>query len=194
MARAGRKRKTNVIRDESGKSRGEIFDPSAIYQQPHRRDLAEPGRTEAGYPLGRLRLNGQITPAQLRAGNAYAHSVYAYARTMGIPMGSPRSGSMSECVSTGFYAWEGDHVEIDHDEARKRVQRVKEQYTQTHEALWELGRHHNRGNKILVVLREICVAEQDERDLWADSQKLGDLRLGLNAVEKILANRNKGLT
>lgn len=186
MARAGRKRKVNVVRDSSGKSRGEKFDPSLIYIQPHRRDCAQPWDDKAGYPLGRLSLNGLITDGQFRAGNEYASVVYSYARTMGIPMGSPRSGSMSECISAGFYAWEGDRIEIDPKEAAKRIAKVKDRYNDCHDTLAELGRLHNRGHKILHVMREICIQENQESKLWADPDKLGDLRLGLNAVQRVL--------
>jgi hypothetical protein len=130
-----------------------------------------------------------ITDGQLRAGNEYASVVYAYARTMGIPMGSPRSGSMSECIATGFYSWEGETIEPDPEEAAKRVHRVKERYNDCHETLAELGRFHGRGRHILIIMREICIAEAEEKALWHDQAKLGDLRLGLNAVHKVLLDR-----
>lgn len=160
-----------------------------IFNQPHRRDCPQPWDDKAGYPLGRLLLNGLITDGQHRAGNEYAAVVYSYARTMGIPMGSPRSGSMSECISAGFYAWEGDRVEINEDEAKKRVQAVKDRYNNCHETLTELGRLHNRGHKILHVMRDVCIQENQERGLWADPDKLGDLRLGLNAVHRVLLEK-----
>jgi hypothetical protein len=189
MARPGRKRKTTVIRDSKGKSRGEVFDPSVIERQPHRRGSAQPWSEDAGFPLGRLRINGMLTEAQMRAGNEYAAVVYAYARTMGIPMGSPRSGSMSECVSTGFYSWEGDRHEVDPEEAAKRVQRIRERYNDCHDTLADLGRQHGRGRNILIVMREVCVQECEEKALWRDEAKIGDLRLGLNAVHRVLLER-----
>lgn len=191
MARAGRKRKINVVRDSSGKSRGEIFDPSAIYAQPHRRDCTDPTSEYASYPLGRLWLNKQITEGQLRAGNEFANVAHAYARLNGIPLGSPRSGSMSERVATGFVSWEGDRHEIDPDEAAKRVQRIKDSYNDVFCALNELGRAHNRGTGILKVMRDICVSEQDERQVWRDYAMLGDLRLGLNAAHRVLVERRR---
>lgn len=193
MARAGRKRKTNVVRDASGKSRGERFDPSLIFNQPHRRDCPQPWDDKAGYPLGRLLLNGLITDGQHRAGNEYAAVVYSYARTMGIPMGSPRACSMSEYISgrEGGYEWEGDKLEIDPEEAAKRIVFVKDRYNNCHETLTELGRLHNRGHKILHVMRDVCIQESQERGLWADPDKLGDLRLGLNAVQKVLLEQRR---
>ena len=189
--RAGRKRKVNVIRDDTGKSRGEIFDPSAIFAQPHRRDTPDPSSVDAGSPLGRLRLNGLITPDQMRAGNEYASVVLSYARVMGIPSASPRGSSFADAIATGFYAWEGERTEIDQEEADRRVRRVRERYNDCHDALAELGRQHGRGRNILIVMREICVAETEERSLWHDAGKLGDLRLGLNAVQRVLVDRGR---
>lgn len=189
MARAGRKPKQNVVRDSKGKSRGEIFDPSAIFGQPHRRDTKDPSSEYAAYPLGRLWLNKQITEAQLRAGNEFAYVAHAYARLNGIPMGSPRSGSMSECISTGFYSWDGDRKEFDQEEADKRSARINGRYDDAVCTLTELGRSHNRGTRILMVMREVCITEQDERQIWRDDVMLGDLRLGLNAVHRVLLER-----
>lgn len=196
--RTGRKRNPNAIRDESGKSRGERFDPQPFLDQPHRKPFAglrfdENGRdlasTEAvGYPLARLHANGLLNRDQLAAGNHYAACVYNYARVMGIPMGSPRSGALLQMQGGGFYRWEGEESQIDADETRKRIERVKSLYNDCHEALSNVGLAHRRGNKILIIMREICVAELEENSLWgkAGEARLGDLRLGLNAVHKIL--------
>jgi hypothetical protein len=96
---------------------------------------------------------------------------------------------MSECVSTGFYSWEGDRNEVDPDEAAKRIERVKENYNNVFCALVKVGREHNRGNRILHVMRDICIQEQDERQVWRDNAMLGDLRLGLNAAHRVLVER-----
>lgn len=183
--RGGRKRKSNVERDDAGKSRGERFDPQPFLDQPHRKGHKELEANQ-GFPLGRLFLNGMLTTDQLAAGNHYALCVYAYARTMGIPMGSPRSGALIGMQGGGFYRWEGDEGNIDPEESRKRLDYVKTRYNDCHDALYELGRVHKRQHKILHVMREICVAEIEEKTIWADQQKLGDLRLGLNSVHKIL--------
>lgn len=191
FSKAGRKRKSNVTRDASGKSRGEIFDPSAIFKQPHRRDCNDPTSHNASFPLGRLHINGLLTEGQLRAGNEYAAVVHAYARAMGIPIGSPRSGSMSECISTGFYSWEGDRHDPDPEEAAKRLIRIKERYNECHTVLSQLGRLHGNDRKILLIMKAICIEEREEKELWHNAEKIGDLRLGLNAVQKILIDRSR---
>lgn len=197
MARAGRKRKANVIRDSGGKSRGEVFDPSFVFKQPHRRDFLSviEGRkldhtepklvNQAGYPLGRLRIALAITGDQLRAGNEFAALVRSYGRRMGIQIGSPKSGSMSERISTGFSPFEAD-INPDHQQSDQEVQDL---YDLCYTTLAELGRTLNRGHGILHVMREICITENDERQVWRDEVKLGDLRLGLNAVHRVLLER-----
>jgi len=187
ISKAGRPRKRNVKRDDKGKSRGEIFDPSVIWAQPHRREVSDPSSERAAYPLGRLRLNELITEPQLRAGNEFAAVVYAYARTMGIPMGSPRSGSMSECIATGFYSWESEQRQVDPEEEAKRVQRVKGRYNDVVEALAEVGRTLNRD--LLRVMKRYCIEEMDEQALWRDGDEMGNLRSGLNVADRILVER-----
>src|ERR1700761_1405842 len=89
----GRPRKVNVRRSPSGKSLGEVVDLAAVLAQPHRRGAKDPKSELLGYPLGRLRLNDQVSEIQHRAGNEWALLVRSYAGTMGIPIGSPKSGS-----------------------------------------------------------------------------------------------------
>lgn len=187
--RAGRPRKTNVIRDSSDKSRGEVLDLSLVWKQPHRRDCADPASERAAFPLGRLRLNGLLTEPQFRAGCEYASVVAAYGRAMGLRTGNLKSGSMAEYIARGPYEWETDFVEPDPEEANKRLLRVRAKYDKCHEDLFDLGRLHNRGRNILFVMREICIQEAEEKYLWHDAQKLGDLRLGLNAVHRILLEK-----
>jgi len=200
--RGGRKRNPNAIRDESGKSRGERFDPTPFMMQPHRRafigikddqdrDIAA---TElVGFPLARLYSNRLISRDQFEAGEHYARLVHSYASIMGIPVGSPRSGALLSMQGGGFYRWEGEDGAGDNEEAQKRVQRIRSDYNDCHDTLYTLGVEHKSGRKILIVMREICVAELDEREMWGKSgeAKLGDLRLGLNAVHKILVGHKK---
>lgn len=194
MARAGRKKKINVVRDSSGKSRGEKFDAEFHFNQPHRRDFMtvidgrKLDRTEpklvnqAGYPLGRLRIALEISGDQLRAGNAYAALVRSYGRRMGIQTGSPKSGSMSERISTGFSPFESD-ANPDHQQSDQEIQDI---YDHVHSELTKLGRLHNRGHKILHIMRDVCITESNERAIWRDHVAMGDLRLGLNLAHRLL--------
>lgn len=183
MAR-GRPRKKNVIRDASGKSRGEIVDFSVVTSQPHRRGTKDPRSQLLGYPLGRLHVENRISEDQLKAGDAWAMAVVAYANQQGIALHSVRSGSLGERISSGFYQWGADDIPRIHEsdqDRRKREQRVKGRYDACFEALTELGRVHGRSNKIAKAMRLVCIEER-----YPNDEQVGDLRLGLNAIHRIL--------
>lgn len=183
LSRTGRKRKSNVRRDRSGKSLGEIIDLAVVLNQPHRRGSKDPKSQLLGYPLGRLRLSGEITEAQLEAGNQWAQLVQSYARMLGVPVGSPKTGSMSGCVSTGFYAWEGEAIEIDEEEAQRRRASLRARYNGCFEKLNDVGISLGQGTLIIKACRKVCVEEQPPV-----GRELGDLRVGLNALSKTLGS------
>ncbi|WP_424630437.1 hypothetical protein [Bradyrhizobium sp. SYSU BS000235] len=183
--RTGRKRKTNVRRDASGKSRGEILDLSVIFNQPHRRGQRNPKSELLGYPLGRLRHEGLIDETQLQAGNAWASMVRAYSRMIGLRIGSPKSGSLTEAVATGFYVWEGDGAEngesIEPEEQERRRKRLRAKYDQCHDRLHEAGRTLGPGAALLKALRKVAIEER-----YPEEAELGNLRVALNTVGRVL--------
>ena len=183
MAR-GRPKKQNVIRDASGKSRGEIVDFSVVMNQPHRRGALDPMSHLLGFPLGRLRLSDDISDDQLRTGSAWAGVVSAYAAIMGVPAPSPRSGELSERVQTGFYNWGTDEIPRDQETPEERAERIHEtktKYADCFEAMGQLGRTLGRGHRILFAVNKVCIENQ-----YPNQGDIGDLRLGLNAIDRIL--------
>jgi len=182
--KSGRPRKTNVRRDLSGKSRGEIVDISAILSQPHRRHVKDRNAAKSellGYPLGRLRFTNQISELQHRAGNEWALLVRAFAGINGIPIGSPRSGSHLNDSGKPGYAFSGDEARSDAEEYQKRCRVISGRYNACFERLTELGRSLGRDKQILIAVRRVCIEERDPSDV-----ELGDLRVGLNALAKEL--------
>lgn len=179
--RAGRKRKSTVVRRPDGKSLGEKFDPEFFARQPHRRSTPEPISRAAGSPLGRLRLVNLITPYQHSSGDKYASLCRSYARQMGITAPVARSGALTEMISTGFYPWAVE--ELSTEEQQKRIAETRQLYDDCHCALDHLGREHRRDKRILKIMNEVCVFEYE----WVMSDDdLGNLRLGLNCVGKLL--------
>lgn len=175
--KAGRPRKTNVIRDRNGKSRGEIVDFSVILNQPHRRDAKE-GKSELlGYPLGRLRLTNEVSENQLRAGNEWALLVRAYAGVMGIPLGSPRSGSALNDSGKPGYSFAADEASADPEGHERRCAGLRSRYSACFERLNEVGRSLGRGHAVIAATRRVCIEERYPNDI-----ELGDLRIGLNAL------------
>lgn len=136
----GRKRK-NVKREPNGREQREPkVDVVAVARtQPHRRlvpeHLAHDARAESF--LGRLRLNGWITPMEYRAGVKYREIVGRYR----VLIGGPR-GEVSLCgVVVG--PWGGSGIELDADE----IQRRKDAYNGAYEFL-----DANAGHRAAVAL------------------------------------------
>ena len=182
--RRGRPRKANVRRDKAGISRGEIVDISAILSQPHRRHVKDRNAAKSellGYPLGRLRFTNQISELQHRAGNEWALLVRAFASANGIPVSSPRSGSLLNDSGKPGYAFSGDEARSDAEEYQKRCASLRTRYNACFERLTELGRALGRDRQILIAARRVCIEERHPSDV-----ELGDLRVGLNALAKEL--------
>jgi hypothetical protein len=180
--RAGRPRKQNVIRDASGKSRGEIVDFSVVLNQPHRRGVsAKHAKSELlGYALGRLRFYDKISEDQLRAGNEWALLVRAFAADQGIPVGSPRSGSMVTDSHGPAYSFSLDEATHTAERAQNRSVSLCGRYSECFEAMALLGRTLGVGRNILTVMRDVCIQDRDPQE-W----QIGDLRSGLNAMARI---------
>lgn len=182
--KSGRPRKTNVRRDRFGKSRGEIVDITAILKQPHRRHVKDQNEAKSellGYPLGRLRLVSQISELQHRAGNEWALLVRAFSSVNGIPVSSPRSGSLLNDSGKPGYAFSGDEARSDAEEYQKRCVSLRTRYNACFERLTELGRALGRDRQILIAARKVCIEER-----YPNDAELGDLRVGLNALAKEL--------
>ena len=96
--RKGRKRKTTVKRDASGKSRGEDMVREVVKRQPHRRWLQEAHRLDqrAESHLGRLALARHVSAVEYEAGKHYAGVVARYRAVISardpLRQGSPGSG------------------------------------------------------------------------------------------------------
>lgn len=186
--RRGRPRKTTVVRDASGKSRGEVVDLSVVLNQPHRRDRPDPQSRLLGYALGRLLERGLVDGRQYQAGERWSAVVAAYRRQLlSAPSGSTRSGEMAERVSTGFSPWEGEHHEVDPEQAEKDRQALKAKYDCCFENLCALGRVLGRQHAIINTVRKVCIDDRDPNE-----QEVGDLRVGLNCLARFLFSREEG--
>lgn len=182
----GRPRKVNVVRDSTGKSRGEIVDMSIVMNQPHRREAKGDERKSEllGYPLGRLRVQNEVSEIQLRAGNEWAMMVRSYAGMMGVPVGQPRSGSALNDSGKPGYAFVLDEARPDAEEYQRRCVILRGRYDACFETLGDVGRSFGRSHAILAAMRRVCIEERYPNDI-----ELGDLRIGLNAVAKEMGIR-----
>lgn len=189
--RTGRKRKTNVLRDSSGKSRGEkeIVHPESIAVRE--RELLKMGLSLkgqdalnqlAGFTLGCLLLRGRanksdpggISQVQYDAGDAWQKLCHRHAAIMGYEVKpSPKSPSFMMVGGSGSIP-EFDQEEVD---------RVKERWTKCYNALAAAAKEHGGWNLMNVVFG-VCVQN------WPASQirhkDYGMLRIGLNALAKVM--------
>lgn len=181
--RRGRPRKENVVRDGKGKSRGEIIDFSVVLNQPHRRHASGEARKSEllGYPLGRLRFQNRITETQLRAGNEWAELVRSYAATFGFPHGSARSGSLLSDSGKPAYAFSSDEAAHDAENDEMRRVSLRTRYNGCFEIMLDVGRSIGEGRAVLIIMRRVCLEERNPLE-----QELGNLRVGLNSVGKVL--------
>ena len=183
--RKGRPRKSNVIRDASGKSRGEIVDLTAMLNQPHRRGFGDNSKSELlGYPLGRLRMTNAVSELQHRVGNEWALLVRQYAGTMGMPVGQPRSGSALEGSQAVGYSFSGGDGLMGSEDEERRISGLRSRYSGCFEALMQVGQSLGRGRSVAIATRKVCLEERYPTDY-----ELGDLRIGLNALAKELGIR-----
>lgn len=189
----GRRRKTGVIRDRKGKSRGEpeIIDPRSLEVRGRdlRADGIDPGQAKnalAGFSLGRLRLIGMaaertgepdargISQEQLDAGERWAALCRERSALMGFRTGikSPGFGLVAGGLSC---ASEPDP---------EYVAKVRRRWSDGYRALMQTGMSHGVGSRVAGIVYEICV---ESRPLGQFSEAdFGYLRLGLNALGRVL--------
>ncbi len=185
----GRRRKTDVARDSRGKSRAfeahrkerEADIVAVAVAQPHRRFAKAPRASHLGYPLGRLHYMGLIDREQHEAGQRWCALVRRYAAMKGLRLGLPQTPLLGMAHEGGGYRWE---AASGGDDAR-RVRSVEKDYDDCVAALLDVGRATRRGRAAMIACKRVCVLEEDENFLWHGGA-LGDLRLGLNALGRIL--------
>jgi hypothetical protein len=191
MSHPGRKRKSNVTRDASGKSRGE---PEGVHPETiavRLRELAREGVAVrdrqgaldalAGFTLGRLLLRnradrgdpGSINEQQYNAGQEWAKLVRRHAMIMGYALGTPKSPSFV-LIGAGLSCTEGP------DEAE--IIAVRRQWSDCYRALMDVCRTH--GLAVRDIVYAVCIDNRNINSLSATD--FGNLRIGLNALVKVL--------
>jgi hypothetical protein len=192
--RRGRRRKQNVIRDHSGKSRGEpeTIAPEVLAMRARdlMRDNVSPvhvGDALAGFTLGRLLLRyradrsdpGSITPQQYDAGDDWSRIVRAHARVMGYSLGRPSPSFVM--VGTG--------LSCASDPEQGEVLRIRRKYSDCYTALVDAGTLFKgqgkvTGVEVAMICWDVCINNRPISTLSAEDY--GNLRAGLNALAKVL--------
>lgn len=185
----GRPRKPNVLRDRSGKSRGEPEHiAKAVVLRYRARDLERDGIPAkhaddalAGHSLGRLLLRHQTNPQdpgaisreQYDAGVKWAAIIHRHARIMGYSLGSPKSPSFI-MVATGLSCL----VEPTDEE----IGWIRDQFRICYDALAEASKSH--GSNVQYATYAVCV--QDRPLSALTTADYGALRIGLNVLARAL--------
>jgi hypothetical protein len=189
VKRAGRKRKSRVIRDSRGVSRGDPLEvvKSVVWAQRAKIMPIEWVREdEAGYVLGILYLRHKasaedpsgITLVQKDAGNQWAGIVRRHAVVMGYELRPQRAAGFERLSPTTGNPFEDDPEMIAH---------IRDRFGACWDALAETCRtpsRHGRpyGMRLMDITYAVCV---DNRMPETQSD-FGYLRLGLNALARAL--------
>lgn len=176
---AGRKRHKGVARFPCGKSRGEPEHAIKAVAWAYRaREVGEARKNDplAGFTLGLLRLRGPqdpggISEAQFEAGWQYACIATRHASIMGYSIGSPKSPGF-EMVAGGISVKEEPKEEV--------ILRVRRQFTECYDALT------GEGTRVAAVTYDVCVDRMSFVALQSDEAALGNLKVGLNALGRVL--------
>lgn len=192
MARAGRKRKIEVVRDKNGISRNSRYIEKQYYAQTLARRGYEleslglkpehAGNPLAGFTLGRLYLLHQqssedpmgISEVQYNAGNMWAGIVHDHARIMGYKLSvkSPAFVMVSAGVSCAT------------DPTQEEVDCVRSKWKASYDALMEACRELDMGLRARDVTYGVCVDNWPMKFLTMDD--IGKLRTSLNYIGRAL--------
>lgn len=188
--RSGRKRKPNVIRDRTGKSRGEPQVVAAEVRAVRERILESQGiNTEealnplAGFTLGKLLLRhradesdpGAISREQYEAGEEWCRIVHRHAAIMGYRLN----------IHTPSFVMVGGMSVGGAEPDEEQVIAVRRRWSDCYSALMDVCRVH--GLRVRNVTYGVCVENWPiERLSEAD---YGALRVGLNALSTMLKQR-----
>lgn len=192
MARAGRKRNIEVVRDKNGISRNSRYIEKQYYAQTLARRGYEleslglkpehAGNPLAGFTLGRIYLLHQqssedpmgISEVQYNAGNMWAGIVHDHARIMGYKLSvkSPAFVMVSAGVSCAT------------DPTQEEVDRVRSKWKASYDALMEACRELDMGLRARDVTYGVCVENWPMKFLTTDD--IGKLRTSLNYIGRAL--------
>lgn len=180
----GRPHKPHAVRDSTtGRSRGDDEKHYRAIRLAYRqREMeqdgidGEPADPLVGYTLGRLKRAGKVSDVQFRAGEAWARLCHRHAAIMGYELKPPKSPAAFGIV--------GRSLENEPDEAV--VKEVRNLFADCYNALMAVCRDH--GLSVREVTYAVCIAGVPLHVLV--EKDFGDLRLGLNALAKVLGGDN----
>lgn len=186
-AHKGRPKKPNVVRDRTGKSRGEIerVDPAVLAVRA--RHLMEEGISGAhasdalaGFTLGRLLLRYRtdktdpsgVSQEQYDAGDLWCKIVHRHAAVMGYKL---RTKTPSFIMVSGGLSC-GDEPD------QEAIIQIRRRFSDCYNALTAVCRDH--GIRVRDVTYGVCVENWPMNALY--ERDYGDLKIGLNVLGRAL--------
>lgn len=184
LARAGRPRKENVERYPGGQIKHAETERDvmsvAIEARKRIHGIDTDGKdAHAGYTLGRIFIDGQISKEQLEAGNEFAQDMARYYSLVGLPFPSARAQSLFSVKGH-----EGDISQSQADRARRASNRMME--------LIGLLMQVQDGPQVRQTVMNVCVMDLDHLRNMPQQQMLY-LRRGLQRLHehKVLRQERK---
>ncbi len=189
--RAGRKRKSTVLRSTSGKSRGEphVVDPIRLFVRERELILAgvpdafakaNSHNALAGFTLGQLYLRhqadngdpGSINEKQFHAGETWSNIVHQHAALHGYSLR----------IHSPSFVMVGGGQDCSPDPEAETVKRIREEWTACYKVLMQECK--SQGMRLRNVVFGVCVENWPVGQLARSD--FGTLRVGLNALARVL--------
>lgn len=186
--KTGRPIKAGVLRDERGRSRGVPLDAlqrdavSVVAAQRAARGIAPGSLLDplAGYPIGRMRLVGQmgdaacgISEKQFLAAQSYSKIIHRNATLMGFASPHPIALDMNGSGGAGCGPDPDDKVIWGARGKARDCRRV----------LLDAGAQIGVGARVNATVYAVVIEQRDEMTLSEDER--GWLRVGLNALDRM---------
>lgn len=187
-----RPRKENVVRDKTGKSRGEREEIHPETLAVRSRELRNAGLTEsfathnaanalAGFTLGVLHLRwqankddpGGISADQYNAGQSWAQIVHRHAAIMGYKLH----------IHTPSFVMVGGGAGSGTEPTEEEILAVRRRWSDCYNSLMQTCRDH--GHRVSVVTYGVCVENWPVAAVTPADH--GRLRLGLNSIVRIIS-------
>lgn len=194
----GRPRNEDAIRDSKGKSRGEAVEsvvatalaPMLRSGITHQEAFIRDSRTgevigtnqDVGHVLGKLKLLGSSDPggisvAQYETGMLYAQLTRRHASIMGYSTGSTKSPSFT-MVSGGLTCKSEPDDEV--------ILKCRREFSDCYRVLMDIGVQTRQNVRIATTTYDVCLDRFPFFDLQRDTEAMGNLRMGLNVLARVL--------
>lgn len=191
----GRPPNPNAKRDNTGKSRGEPEHVIKAVAWAYRaKEVGDKHKADplAESLLGRLKLIGDsnsrlpvtatqdpagISEDQYNTGFAFAMLIHRHANIMGISLGNIKAASFM-MVASGLSILPEPDEEV--------IMKIKGRMRDCDRVLLDAGNQYGQGSRVRTITYDVCLDRMKFADLQFTPHGMGNLRVGLNALGRVL--------